>query len=181
MTSNTLLSLPVTKQKSISASTVFKKDIVPWLASSVLAMLAFLVVSLIIASANPDVDGVDARVVLFGRATIFYWVLIIGACFMARRSKSAWTWVLSAVLIFLFLPQIAPTLATTLFPHSILQSLIAMLGLLALGRLVEYLYIRYHIKLAEPTLSTRAIVLYAIVCLVSFFFCSSFLYRLILS
>lgn len=140
----------------ISLWIVVKHDFMPWLLSASFALLVFTGISLLVSSANANVSEEDAIAVLYSRAQLLYIALIAIAVFAARRSKSIWTWVLSVLLVIFFLPQNANNLVNAIAPNSIAQAIVAMIGFLATERLIEYIQMRYVIKLEKPTFSVGA-------------------------
>lgn len=134
-----------------------KKDLIPWVASAGLALLIFSGVSGLVSSANPILNEGDAIANLYTWARPLYFALVVAVVFLARHSKDVWTWVLAVLLIIFFIPQGATNIANALMPNSILQALIAMIGLLAAGRVVEYIQMRYMTGLREPALTYPAL------------------------
>ena len=76
----------------------------PWFISACIALLIFAGISAVVSSANANVSDEDAVAVLYSRAQLLYFALVAFAVFAARRSKSVWTWILSAILIVFFVP-----------------------------------------------------------------------------
>lgn len=150
------------KTQHITLWLVMKNDIMPWFASAGLALLLFAGVSALVGSIRPDMDSADATASLYIWARPFYFALIVLACFLARRSLDMRTWILSAILIIFFIPQTTINLAVAILPNSILQALIAMIGFLALERIIEYIRMRHIIKLEDPTVSTGALIGYGL-------------------
>lgn len=141
---------------------VIKHDFMPWFISACIALLIFAGISAVVSSANANVSDEDAVAVLYSRAQLLYFALVAFDVFAARRSKSVWTWILSAILIVFFIPQHVTNIANAIVPNSIFQALVAMLGFLAVERLIEYVQMRYIIKLEKPTLSSGALVGYVL-------------------
>lgn len=131
---------------------------------------------------NPSVDDEYISGALYTWGQYFLWALLVLAVFASRRSKDIWTWVLSAILIFVFLPQYGGmNLAISLLPNSILYPLFALLGLLAAGRIVEYVHTRYFVGIKEPRLSFCAATVYIAMIAIAVLFCSSLVYDLAFS
>ncbi len=164
------------RTKHIGVRLVLKYDILPWFVSAGIALLLFIGVAVLAHGANPQMTSDDVVANVYSWARPFYYALIVLAVFLARRSRDIWTWVLAGILIIFFVPQVFTNLAVAIFPNSILQAMVAMLGFLAVGRVVEYIHMRYIVGLTEPTLSVAALVSYgilisgALVCDTSFFF-----------
>lgn len=173
-----LLTFSVTNKQRISAWAVIKSDILWWLTGAGVALALYLGVAAMLGDVRPDIDNVDISGQLYIWARYFYWALVVVAVLIARRSKGAWTWVLSAILIIAFVTFQRPTFAVVLLPNSILPAVTAMLGLLAIGRIVEYLVMRYSTKLKEPTLGVGALIVYMTVILIAVGFNSQFIYEL---
>lgn len=146
---------------------IFKTDLLPWLASAGLVLLIFVGVSSLVGDTNPNLNEGDATANLYTRARPLYYALIVLAVFSARRSKNVWTWTISIFLIIFFIPQNGNNIANALMPNGILQPLIAMLGILAAGRIVEYVRMRHIIQLSEPILSVVAVLAYGVIVLLS--------------
>lgn len=161
----------------ITLSMVAKNDIIPWFMSAGLASLLFIGVSLLISSAQPDMNNADATANLYALAQPFYFALIVLACLLSRRSKDLRTWILIGVVIVFFVPQFAVNFAISILPNSILQAMVAMIGLLAGERIIEYIHIRYIIKLDQLTFSTPALVSYGVLIAGAIFLLSPFIYE----
>lgn len=141
---------------------VLKSDIVPWLTSVGMSLLLFVGISALVSGANPSVTSDDAVANLYTWARPLYYALIVLAVFMARRSRNIWTWVIAVILILFFIPQYSTNIANSLMPNSILQAMVALVGFLSIGRLIEYVHMRYVVKLEEPTLSMGALAGYIV-------------------
>ena len=153
----------------IGALLIIKRDIVPWVASAGFSLLIFIGVSALVSSANPNLNNGDAVANIYTWARPFYFALIVLAVFLARRSKDAWTWIIAVTLIIFFISQGATNIANALLPNSIFQALIAMIGFLAAGRIVEYIHMRYITQLPEPTLTRSALASYMVLILGAIF------------
>ncbi len=148
---------------------VAKYDFLPWLASIGMVLLLFIGVSTLVGSANPNMTDDDAIANLYTWARPLYYALVVLAVFAARRSRDIWTWAMAIALIIFFVPQYSTNIATVLFPNSIFQAMIALIGFLAIERLIEYIQMRYIVKLETPILSMGALVGYiALICCVLF-------------
>ncbi|NCU37983.1 hypothetical protein EOL96_02920 [Candidatus Saccharibacteria bacterium] len=177
-----ILALAERNETTISAWRIIKSDIFPWVASAGFSLLFYLGVEAMLRDANPNIDDEYIGGALYTWGRYFLWALLMLAVFASRRSKDIWTWVLSAILIFVFLPQYGGmNLAISILPNSILYPLLAMLGLLATGRLVEYLRIRYLMGIKEPRLSIGATTVYIIMIAITVLSCSSIVYDLVFS
>ena len=173
------LTFQIDEQKRITFRSVVKADLIPWTIGFGFAFLLYFGVSALLKSVRPDMSNLDVSAILYTWGEYFLWGLIVLALLIARRSKDAWTWVLAVILIFIFLPQTEMTLAIDILPNSILQPMVAMIGLLSLGRIIEYLHMRYSIGLDEPSLTIGTIASYAILILIAIMFCSHLIYELI--
>lgn len=160
MTRNLLSIAQSGKTQRIGLWIIVKNDIIPWFVSAGFALLLFAGVATLIGGVRPDMSNADATANLYTWARPFYIALVILACLLARRSRDIRTWVLAGILIIFFIPQTAVNFAIALWPNSILQAMIAMLGFLAAGRVVEYIHMRYVVKLDEPILSLTAFIGY---------------------
>lgn len=157
-----LYNYPVHKNQKIILSTILKNDIIPWLLSSLLALGIFYGVVSLVNSASPDIGIIDSSAYLFSYASVFYYALIVGMCLLARRSKDIWTWILSGVLIIFFVFPHSWTIANVLLPNSIFPAISAMIGFLALGKIIEYIHFKYIMKLKEPKLSILSLAVYTL-------------------
>lgn len=177
-----ILDLHERGETTISSWRILKADIIPWLLSSGFVVLLYLGVEAMLRDANPNANDDYISGTLYTWGQYFLWALLVLAVFAARRSKDAWTWVLAAILIFVFLPQYGGmNLAISILPNSVLYPIFAMLALLSTGRIAEYLYVRHRIGIKEPRLSIAAITVYILTVLISILFCSSVLYGLLYS
>ncbi len=141
------------KTDTISFTHVLRHDLLWWLIGAGVSTLLFTGVLAITASARPDIDTMDVGSILSTTGRPFYYALIVGGVLLARRSFSVWTWALVGILVFGFMSPSSFSFSAVWMPHSILYTMVAMTGLLAVGRVVEYLYMRYIIRLGEPHLS----------------------------
>ena len=155
-----LYNYPTSDKQKITLSTILKKDIIPWFLSSLLALGIFYSVAFLLNSTSPTISIFESSAYLFSYASVFYYALIIGMCLLARRSKDVWTWVLSGVLIILFVYSDSWTIANSLLPNSVLPAISLMLGFLALGKIMEYIQFKFFMKLQDPKLSVLSIVAY---------------------
>jgi len=178
---SSFLTFDSNEKKLITVWSILKADIFPWILSAGFTLLLFAGVVLLIGSANPkhNSDFIEASAALYTFGAPFYYALVVLACLLARRSRDVGTWILVGVLIIFFVPQTEVNLAVAILPNSVLAAITAMIGFLALGRIVEYLRMRYVIKLDKPQLSVGAFVLYCLLVLGSTFLNSSFLFKLL--
>lgn len=163
------LSFQADAKSRITALTVIKNDVLPWLLSAGVVLVVLFGVTALVASVDSSgqTDYIEASANLFIYGRFFYWALIVVVVCLARRSLGAWTWITTAILILFVLPQSYTTLAIMAMPNGLLGSMVVMLGLLAIGRLVEYLWMRYRIGLKKPRLSAGAIAVYVFVVVAS--------------
>lgn len=174
-----LVTLPTDERERITLLTIVRRDIAPWLLAAGIAMGLWFAVALVTRSANPNMSPDDADAVLFTTGRTFIWAVIVLAVFIARRSRDTWTWALIVLLILLFIDARSFSLTTTALPNSPLYALTAMIGLLAFGRLVEYIHMRYVVTLSEPTLTSPAIIGYCTLIIATIIFNTPFVYLLI--
>lgn len=165
-----LYNYPVNKKQKITFTTTLKKDIIPWLLSVLVALGVFYGVVLLVHSASPTLNIIDSSAYLFSYAIVFYYALIVGACFLARRSKDIWTWILSGILIVFFVLPSSWTIANSLLPNSIFPAMSVMVGLLALAKLVEYIRFKHFMKHEGIGISFMALVAYLVLVLQAVFF-----------
>lgn len=168
------------KTQCIGFWVIIKNDILPWFASAGFALLLFLGVLALVSSAQPNMSDIDASANLYTWALPFYYALIALVMFLARRTRDMWTWIFIVVLALFFVNQSTASLSTVILPSSILYAMVAMLGLLAFGRIVEYIYLRHTVKLSEPHLSYPAYATYiSVVVMTAILANSSLFYRLL--
>ena len=141
------------KTDTIGLGLVLKHDFLWWILGAGASMLLFAGVFALTASVRPDMDTMDVGSILFTTGRPFYYALVVIGVLLARRSFNAWTWILIGILVFGFMDQSSFSFSVVWMPHSILYTMIAMIGLLALGRIIEYLHMHYIVKLDEPRLS----------------------------
>lgn len=167
-------------KQRITAWSIFRADVIPWVVSAGLALLVFTGVVLLVGSMDPDHDGgfIYATAILSTFAAPLYYALVVVACLFARRSYNLWTWTLSGILIVFFIGPNEMNFATAIFPNSILPAMVAMIGFLAFGRIVEYVRMHYILKLDTPTLGWGALILYSVLVVGAVFLDSSLLYAL---
>ena len=70
------------------------------------------------------------------------------------------------------------SIITAVYPNSILPALLAMIAMLAAGRLIEYMILRLTTVIA-PVLSATAIIIYVLGIIVPIGLNSTFIYKLI--
>ena len=179
MASNFLSIARDNRAQHINLWVIIKSDIAPWLASAGFVLLLFAGVAALIGGTRPDMSSSDTTANLYTWAQPFYFALVVLACFLARRSRDAWTWVLAGILIIFFVPQTETNLAVAILPNSIFQAIVAMIGFLAAGRLIEYLHMRYVVKLEEPTLSVAALSSYGLLVCSAIFFDAPLIFALL--
>ncbi len=172
-----LLSLS-NKDEIISPIAVLRVDIMPWVACGAIAVGLYALVALLISGVSNSPHAFQfAAATLYQQPMVSY-VLVALACFSARRSKQAWTWVVTGLLIIFSIPQGNETLAIHLFPNSILPAMIAMTGWLAIGRITEYIYIKRILKLANLTMTSYSISIYGMFAAIACVMNSSVIYDL---
>ena len=174
-----LYNYPVNQKHLIMVSTILKHDIAPWLASVVSGLVIFYIVVFLVYSAAPNMGIINASAYLLSYAAIFYYVLILGVCICARRSMNFWTWLLAAMLIVFFVQQPSWTFASTLLPNSIFPALSVMLGILAFGRMVEYIHFRWVMKIDGVRLSSASLIVYLVLIVQAFLLNSPYILRLL--
>lgn len=153
------------EQDSIGLRFIFRHDVLWWLIGAGVALLLFIGMLEFMKSLRPDLDPLDVSGIFFISARPFYYALVVIAVLLARRSLSLWSWVLSVILAVGFMSPSSFSLSTVLMPNSVLYTVIAMIGLLAAGRLVEYVYARYIRKSDGPRLSIGGWMVYVALCI----------------
>lgn len=174
-----LLGLAKKSSADIDCRGVVRGDVVPWALSGALMTLLYIamVYTVVIASHES---------VTFARAAAnlslapFLALAVLGSV-VARRSRDIWTWVLAVVLILFFARSTHTTLAAYWLPNGPLTMVCAMLGLLAAGRIVEYLHMRYVIQLQEPRLTTGGWVTYLLLTVVALGMNSALIFDLLVN
>lgn len=151
------------RTKTIGVGLVMKNDIIPWFLVAGFVVLANLGVIWLAGSFNDSLKFDEVAIRVATSSGYLYIILIILAVFVARRSKGAWSFVVAVLLIGLFRTPFNPTLAFELLPHTLLNAMCGMLGLLAAGRLVELIQISYVAKLTEPRISVSVVILYVVI------------------
>lgn len=163
----------------ITLGAVLKADVVPWLVSVTVVFLVYLGISTVIASVNPNLPRSDSDAILYSRAFVLFVVLLVVACFMARWSRDKWTWVLAVLTVLYFLVKTNSSIAMAAFPNSILPALLAMITLLAMGRIVEYIVVRLTYRSDSPVLDPLAAIVYFLLIIVTAGLNSTFVYSLL--
>lgn len=146
---------------------IWRHDVSIWLLAALIGLGVFAGVSWMVNSIRPDVDNMDVNGTLYTFARYFLWMIVAVAVIIARRSLGVGTWVIAAICILWFIPQGYYTIAIGLYPNSVLQALVAMIGLLSFGRLVEYFQLKVVYRLDQPTLTASAIVGYVFILLIA--------------
>lgn len=171
-----LLGLTRKPSANIEWLSVMRGDIIPWVLSGAMMTLIYVaIVYIVVAASHDSVTFTEAAVNL---PSYSFLTLAILGCVLARRSKGAWTWILAAVLFLFFTKSTHMTFAAYLLPNGILPMMFAMLGLLAVGRIVEYLHMRYVIELDEPRLTTGGWVSYLLLVVVAIVMNSALIFDL---
>lgn len=175
------MTFTVDKNKQIHCWTVLKRDVVAWLAAASVSLLLFLGTAALLGGADPDMDSVVINGYL-SMVQPFMYGLIVLAVLLARRSLDKWTWIFAVILILFFTgPGLGFSFAQQLVPSSIVPAMIAMIGLLALSRIVEYGRLRYVIELREPRLTKSALITYVLLVVAAILLNSSLFYDLIMN
>lgn len=177
---DSLLTLRERESMIIKSRAVLYKDLLPWIGASLLVVLLNIGMVALISGTLPSTDTFNfskASAYLHQQALPLYALTLLG-CLLARRSKSTWTWVAAGLLIVLIAPQTNMTFAVSLFPNSTLPVMIGMIGLLAIGRLVEYLHIKHVIQLEQLSLTTGGLMTYLSVILLTIVMSSASIFRI---
>lgn len=169
------------KTETIGLGLVLKHDFLWWIMGAGASILLFAGVFALTASVRPDMDTMDVGSILFTAGRPFYYALVVIGVLLARRSFDVWTWVLIGILVFGFMDQGSFSFSVVWMPHSILYTMIAMIGLLSLGRIIEYLHMRYIVKLDVPRLSVGGWAIYIALIAASILLNSSVFYDIIRS
>jgi len=175
-----LLTLPSRNSKVIKAQNALKKDVTPWLLIGALLVAIYAAMGLVIAtSLSAEIHYEDGVGILYQR-TIPAVALIVFGCLLARqRPQDIWTWALMAIVILIYIPQGNFNMSMYIFPNSVLQPTVAMVGLLATGRIVEYLHAKYVVNYNEIEMSKGAWSIYLITIVASYTMNSSFVFEIV--
>lgn len=162
------------KKGFITTKKVLYADIVPWLTAAFFGLAIYYGLAWLLADFNSGWTS-NAKVSqneLFGlslasisQLEVVKYGIILTACMLARRSAALSTWllVIAVMLAWPFLKGATP--AAVWFPHSPMPEIMMIVGLLALGRLSEYLYMRHSPDFTNVTLANGATLIYSIVAL----------------
>lgn len=164
-----ILTIPRPGSLKISMSDALRADIVKWVSSATFITLLFLAIAILVGQSKDNNTPLLMSTAYMAQRPEIQYGLAILACILARTSVDGWTWILAIVTIMLSSQPTNSTLATTLFPNSILSMMITMVGLLCVARLFEYWHMRHIIGLTNPTMTVGAILLYtftALLCVV---------------
>lgn len=175
-----LLSLPSVHSSIIKPSDTLKKDIIPWtLAASVIVTL-FALMGLLITAALPiKANYQDGLGVLYSNILLVMALVTAGCITARRRPKDVWTWALALLVIFIYVPQNHMTISVYLSPNGILQAMVGMIGLLAVGRIFEYFYVRDVVKLQGIFMPKSTIAIYGVLAIVCYLMNSSRVFEMI--
>ncbi|MDO4684839.1 MAG: hypothetical protein Q4B06_04025 [Candidatus Saccharibacteria bacterium] len=164
------------KKGFITTKKVLYADIMPWLTAAFFGMVIYYGLAWLLADFNSGwtANAKVSQYELFGLSlasisqleVVKYGVILI-ACILARRSAALSTWllVIAVMLAWPFLKGMTP--AAVWFPHSPVPEIMMIAGLLALGRLSEYLYMRHSADFTSVTLANGAALAYSILALVT--------------
>lgn len=143
----TLLAICDKKDEIVHIQSVLQYDILPWLGSSVLISVIYYGISAIISETISNEHAIDIALATLYQQAIVVYLLIFCGCFLSVREASLKTWLLLGILVLLVTPQSYSTLANNLFPNSVTPCLIAMMGILSIYRLAEFIRTRFCMKL----------------------------------
>lgn len=155
-----ILAIPRPGSLEISLNDALRADIIKWVGSATFITLLFLVIATLVGQSKDNNTPLLMSTAYMAQRPEIQYGLTILACILARTSTDVWTWILVIVTIILSSQPSNFTLATTLFPNSILSMMVTMVGLLCVARLFEYWHMRYIIGLLNPTMTVGAISLY---------------------
>lgn len=160
-----LSSIEDPKKKIITFRTALLADILPWgLAAVFITLLYFGIVLIAAEVINTQDNAFEIAAATASQQILLIYSLIIIACMIARRAiKDIPTWILAFTLIILFAPPLYGNYAAQIFPNSVLPAMVAMISILAIWRLIEFIYTRYVAKLDEYRMSASAWILYCMV------------------
>ena len=167
------------RTQNIGLWLIIKNDFLPWFLSAGFALLLFLGVRALVGSAQPNMDDLEVSANLYTWVLPLYYALIALAVLLARRSRDAQTWVLIVILAIFFVGQGSMNFSIAILPNSILYAMVAMIGLLAFSRIVEYIHLKYIVKLDEPRLTCPAYVAYVFIVISTLLANSSIFYSLL--
>lgn len=160
------------RKGNIALKKVFYGDIIPWFAAALFAASLYygLVWSLsdysAIWSSDIQVSSInlfDHSLLVLSRLAFIKYGIILAACIFARRSASLATWILVTTLMLIWPLLSTVTPASIWFPNSPVPELMVIIGVLAIGRLAEYAYMRHSSKFTKTSLSDGAALTYSLV------------------
>lgn len=175
-----LLGMPKTGNSVIDAGDVFRIDILRWIIVAVAVSLLHLAVALVVLASTDHQGGiVMATAYLYSMPFVMYCLILLGAV-GARGSLDVWTWGF-ALLTILTDYQLLKTvsIADLIFPNGALTPMLVLSALLALGRCVEYAYVRYGVGPDEPKMTRGAFAFYGLSLLMAWLLISSIPFALI--
>lgn len=154
--------------EKIGLKQALEKDILPWLIAGGFVLAFYLLIVAAIAGVAPQGKNSfelasGALYQQLGVAPFF----VLVASFAARRKKDTWMWTTALLLVLFVMPQHGASWATTLLPNTILSSVVALAGLLAIGRIVEHIYKRRLFSDDEKELTIPAWLAYIATIIVS--------------
>lgn len=150
------------KEDRITFRSVITADVIPWLLSTGAVVLLYLGVVLMAQEAIASQDNSFEIATATASSQLFLMAgLILLGVIMARRSyRDVTTWAIGIGLILFFARPSWHSLASQIFLNSILPAMVALIGVLAAGRIITFLYTRYVAKLDTVKMDINAFVTY---------------------
>lgn len=167
----TILTLPGKNSSTIQVFNVIQKDILRWISIVLLVIIPYATYAFVLSLAftsTPTKEAFMQGVIILSQPLVFIGV-VVAAVLIARQSIfDTWTWVLCAILVIFYALPRSMSFAMLLLLNSPLPALVAMVGILAIYRIVEYFYAKRIIKLESIEMTKGAIASYISIALLCF-------------
>ncbi len=169
----TILSLPGKNSHTITFSDALKKDVVRWAAIVLLVMIPYVAYAFVLSLAyvtQPSFEAFQKGLSIL-MSPMLQTAIVLAAVLWARWVFfDVYTWVLVAILTIFYTTHASFSATMLILPNSPFTALVAMIGFLAIFRIVEYQHMRRIIKVEYATMTNGAYVVYgatAVICLLA--------------
>ena len=156
----TFSSLIDPREGKITFKNALTADVIPWLFGAGFSLLLYLGVVLLVQEAvTYRADSFEFAAASASNQYYLLAGLILLGTIIARRSYRNLTTIAIGIGLVIFFAYPGFSIATNIFPHSILPAMVALIGVLAAERLLTYFYTRLIAKL-DTVMSIGALCLY---------------------
>ena len=158
----TFSSLIDPKKDTITFKNALTADVLPWLFGAGFSLLLYVAVIFLIKDAVTDQANPFefAAAAASNQIYLLAGLILLGTIIARRSYRNVTTIAIGIGLVIFFAQPRNFSIAMNLFPNSILPAMVALIGVLAAGRLITFFYTRFVAKLDTVTMSASALVLY---------------------